>query len=146
MKEQKSYYAKPSDISRDWLCIDAENQVLGRVASTAASILRGKSKAIFTPSVDVGDFVVILNADKIVLTGNKEDQKVYYDHSRFPGGLKETSYKAMMAKKPEAVLYRAIKGMLPHNRIGSQMLKKLKVYSGSEHPHEAQNPKLIEIK
>lgn len=145
MKEQKSYYAKPADLSQEWLCIDAAGQVLGRVATKAAHILRGKSKPTFTPSVDVGDFVVIINAEKIRVTGNKATQKIYYDHSGYPGGLKETQFKTMLEKKPEEVLIRAIKGMLPHNRIGRQMIKKLKVYTGAEHPHEAQSPKLISV-
>jgi len=145
MKKQTSYYAKPNDIQRKWIAIDAEGQILGRLATQAASILQGKTKPMYTPSVDTGDFVVIFNAEKIKVTGNKVNDKLYHDFSGYPGGLKTISFKHLIQKKPEDILYRAIKGMLPHNRIGRQMLKKVKIYAGSSHPHSAQNPEVLTI-
>lgn len=145
MKKQTSYYAKPSDIRRKWVAINAEGEILGRLASKAASILQGKNKPMYTPSVDTGDFVVIFNAEKIKVTGNKVEDKKYYDFSGYPGGLKTISFKHLIQKKPEDILFRAIKGMLPHNRIGRQMLKKVKIYAGNAHPHSAQNPELISV-
>ncbi|NLV59947.1 MAG: 50S ribosomal protein L13 [Clostridiales bacterium] len=141
-----TYMAKAADVQRKWYVVDAEGMVLGRLASQVASILRGKNKPIFTPHVDTGDYVIILNADKVVLTGNKLDQKVYYSHSGFPGGLKETVYRKLMADKPEFAVKHAITGMLPKGPLGRQMAKKLKVYAGSEHDHAAQQPEKLELK
>ena len=137
--------AKPNEIERKWYVIDANGLVLGRLASEVAKILRGKNKPIYTPHVDTGDHVIILNADKVVLTGNKLDQKMYRKHSLYPGGLKETSYRKIMATKPELAVYDAVKGMLPHNSLGRQMLKKLRVYKGTEHEHQAQKPEALEL-
>lgn len=136
----RTYMAKAQDISRQWYVVDAAGQTLGRLASEVASILRGKHKPTFTPHVDAGDFVIVINADKIQLTGNKLDQKMAYRHSGYPGGFRATSYRTLMEKKPEFVVEKAIKGMLPHNRLGRAMGKKLKVYCGPEHPHQAQKP------
>ncbi|MEA5013631.1 MAG: 50S ribosomal protein L13 [Candidatus Limiplasma sp.] len=141
-----TYMAKPADVQRKWYVVDAEGMVLGRLASQVASILRGKNKPIFTPHVDTGDYVIILNADKVVLTGNKLDQKVYYRHSGYPGGLKETVYRKLMAEKPEFAVKHAVVGMLPKGPLGRQMAKKLKVYTGSEHDHAAQQPEKLELK
>lgn len=141
----KSYMAKPNEIERKWYIVDANGKVLGRVASEVAKILRGKNKPTYTPHVDTGDHVIILNADKVVLTGKKLDQKMYRKHSLYPGGLKETSYRKIMANKPELAVYEAVKGMLPHNSLGRQMLKKLRVYKGTEHEHQAQKPEVLEL-
>lgn len=141
----KSYMAKPNEIERKWYVVDANGKVLGRVASEVAKILRGKNKPTYTPHVDTGDHVIILNADKVVLTGKKLDQKMYRKHSLYPGGLKETSYRKIMANKPELAVYEAVKGMLPHNSLGRQMLKKLRVYKGTEHEHQAQKPEVLEL-
>ena len=141
----KSYMAKPNEIERKWYVIDANGLVLGRLASEVAKILRGKNKPTYTPHVDTGDHVIILNADKVVLTGNKLDQKMYRKHSLYPGGLKETSYRKIMATKPELAVYDAVKGMLPHNSLGRQMLKKLRVYKGTQHEHQAQQPEALEL-
>lgn len=141
----KSYMAKPNEIERKWYVIDANGLVLGRLASEVAKILRGKNKPIYTPHVDTGDHVIILNAEKVVLTGNKLDQKMYRKHSLYPGGLKETTYRKLMATKPELAVYDAVKGMLPHNSLGRQMLKKLRVYKGTEHEHQAQKPEALEL-
>ena len=141
-----TYMAKPQDIERKWYILDATGKTLGRLASEAARLLRGKHKPIFTPHVDTGDNVIIINAEKIVLTGKKLSQKFYNHHSGYPGGLKSTDYKTLLEKKPEFVLEVAVKGMLPHNTLGSQMFKKLKVYRGSEHPHQAQMPEVWEIR
>lgn len=138
----KSFMAKPGEIEKKWYILDAEGKVLGRLATEVASILRGKHRPTFTPNVDTGDHVIIINADKIVLTGNKLVNKKYYRHSGFPGGLKVTSYATLMNTKPELAVRKAIVGMLPHNRLGSAMAKKLKVYSGPEHPHQAQLPEV----
>lgn len=135
-----TFMANAQNITRQWYVVDAAGQTLGRLASEVASILRGKHKPTFTPHVDAGDFVVVINAEQIVLTGNKLDQKHYYRHSGYPGGIKSTSYRTLMEKKPEFVIEKAIKGMLPHNRLGRAMAKKLKVYSGPDHPHQAQKP------
>lgn len=140
-----TYYAKTGEVSREWVLIDANNQVLGRVASEAAQILKGKRKPQYTPHVDTGDFVVIINADKIRVTGAKATDKVYYRHSGFPGGLKEETFEEAMAKHPERVIERAVKGMLPKNTLGRAMGKKLKVYVGPDHPHKAQNPREIKL-
>lgn len=141
----KSYMAKPNEIERKWHLIDAEDKVLGRLASEVAAILRGKNKPIYTPHVDTGDFVIIINADKIKLTGKKLDQKNYEYHTGYPGGLKSIPYRTMIKEKPEKIIELAVKGMLPKNRLGRQMIKKLKVYSGYEHNHEAQKPEVYEF-
>mgnify|MGYP001661421523 FL=1 len=141
----KSYMAKADEVERKWYVIDAEGKVLGRLASEVASILRGKKKPIFTPHVDCGDFVIIINADKAVLTGNKLNQKIHAYHTGYPGGRKEIVYAEMMEKRPEKVIELAVKGMLPKNRLGRKMIKKLKVYAGNEHPHEAQSPEVYEF-
>ncbi len=141
----KSFMAKTEEVERKWYVIDAEGKVLGRMASEIAKILRGKNKPIYTPHVDTGDFVIVINAEKVVLTGNKLDQKLYRKHSQYPGGLKETPYRRIMAEKPEMAIYKAVKGMLPHSPLGRKMLKKLKIYKGSEHGHEAQQPVALEL-
>ena len=141
----KTYYAKPNEVAREWLLIDAQDQVLGRVASKAAHILRGKHKPPYTPHVDTGDFVVIINADKIRVTGKKLTDKEYYRHSGYPGGLKCETFEEAMEKHPERVIEHAIKGMLPKNTLGRAMAKKLKVYAGAEHPHMAQQPREIKM-
>ena len=141
----KSYLAKAEDINRKWYVVDAEGVVLGRLASQVASILRGKNKPTYTPNVDTGDYVIIINADKAVLTGNKLDQKKYYHHTGFVGGLKETTYRKLMAEKPEFAVRKAIVGMLPKGPLGRQMAKKLKVYAGAEYEQTAQKPEKIEL-
>ena len=140
-----TFMAKPAEIERNWYIIDAAGRPLGRTASEAARILRGKHKPIFTPHIDTGDFVIIINADQAILTGKKLDQKMYYHHSGYPGGLKEVKYKDLMAKKPVLAVEKAVKGMLPHNSLGRATAKKLKVYAGSEHPHAAQKPEIWEF-
>ncbi|WP_248929005.1 50S ribosomal protein L13 [Paenibacillus hamazuiensis] len=141
-----TYMAKPNEVERKWYIIDADGKTLGRLASEAASIIRGKHKPEFTPHVDTGDFVIIINAEKIVLTGKKMQNKMYYRHSLYPGGLKVTSAQDMIKNKPERVLELAIHGMLPKNRLGDSMKTKLKVYAGSEHPHQAQKPEVWELR
>ena len=141
----KTYYAKPNEVEREWVLIDAEDMVLGRVATEAARILKGKHKPQYTPHVDTGDFVVIINADKIRVTGTKAGKKTYYRHSGFPGGLKSETFNEAMAKHPERVIEHAVKGMLPKNTLGCAMGMKLKVYAGPEHPHMAQQPRQIKI-
>lgn len=141
----KTYYAKPGEVEREWLLVDAEDMVLGRLATQVAQILKGKTKASYTPNVDVGDFVVVINAEKIRLTGKKAEQKNYYSHSGYVGGLKETPFKRMLEKHPERIIEKAVRGMLPKNTLGRAMGKKLKVYAGPEHPHTAQNPRKIEL-
>ena len=141
----KTYMPKASDIKRDWYLVDAEGQVLGRLATEIAAILRGKNKPEFTPHMDMGDFVVVVNADKIVVTGKKEQQKLYRRHTGYPGGLREVPFERMMEKHPERVLEKAIRGMLPKNTLGRQMYRKLKVYAGPHHKHEAQQPIKIEL-
>jgi large subunit ribosomal protein L13 len=136
----RTYVVKAGEIERRWLLIDAEGLVLGRLASEVASLLRGKTKPTFTPSMDVGDHVVVVNAEKVKLTGEKREQKLYYSHSRYPGGLKVVSMARMFERKPEEVLRFAVKRMLPKNKLGRAVIKKLKIYSGPEHPHEAQGP------
>jgi large subunit ribosomal protein L13 len=133
--------AKPQEVQREWLVLDAAGKPLGRLATEAARILRGKHKAIFTPHIDTGDYVIVINADKIVLTGNKLQQKLYTHYSGFPGGLKVMNYQKFLATQPEKAIEKAIIGMLPHNRLGRAMGKKLKVYAGESHPHAAQQPK-----
>ena len=142
----KTLMAKKETVSREWLLVDAKNMPLGRVASQVAAILRGKHKPIYTPHVDCGDYVIVVNADKIILTGKKDVQKLDRRYSGFPGGLKEVQYKDLMATKSDYVVEKAVKGMLPHNTLGREMFKKLKVYKGAEHPHEAQRPVAYNIK
>ena len=139
----KSFMASPSTIEREWYVVDATGHTLGRLASEVASVLRGKNKPQFTPHVDTGDYVIVVNADKIKVTGKKMDQKIYYNHSDYVGGMKETTLKEMMAKKPEKVVELAVKGMLPKGPLGRQMIKKLHVYAGAEHGHEAQKPEVL---
>ncbi|MBQ9954051.1 MAG: 50S ribosomal protein L13 [Eggerthellaceae bacterium] len=141
----KTYYAKPGEVEREWFVIDATDQVLGRVASKAAMILKGKHKPQYTPHVDTGDFVIIVNADKIRVTGTKAASKSYYRHSGHPGGLKSETFTEAMAKHPERVIEHAVKGMLPKNTLGRAMGMKLKVYAGAEHPHQAQQPRQLEM-
>lgn len=142
----KTLMAKKETVSREWLLVDAKNMPLGRVASQVAAILRGKHKPIYTPHVDCGDYVIVVNADKIILTGKKDIQKLDRRYSGFPGGLKEVQYKDLMATKSDYVVEKAVKGMLPHNTLGREMFKKLKVYKGEEHPHQAQMPRKITLK
>ena len=141
----KTYYAKPQEVAREWFVIDATDQVLGRVAAKAAHILKGKHKPQYTPHVDTGDFVIILNADKIRMTGTKATSKEYYRHSGYPGGLKMETFAEAMQKHPERVIEHAVKGMLPKNTLGRAQGKKLKVYVGPEHPHAAQKPREIKM-
>ena len=140
MKKQITKYAKKELVEKKWFSINAENQVLGRLASNIAKILIGKHSKDYTPSVDTGDFVVVYNAQKVIVTGKKSEEKIYYRHSGYPGGLKEIPYLRMLEKKPNEIIYTAVKGMLPKNKLGKKMLTKLKIYKGSEHPHEAQSP------
>ena len=141
----KSYMAKPGAVERKWYIVDADGMVFGRLASQVASILRGKNKPEFTPHVDTGDYVIIINADKAVFTGNKLQQKLYRSHSGYVGSMKETKYEHLMQKKPEFAMTEAIRRMLPKNRLGRQMLKKLRVYKGTEHDHAAQKPEPLQL-
>lgn len=141
----KSFVAKPNEIERKWYIIDAEGKTLGRLSTEIASILRGKHKPIFTPHVDTGDFVIVINAEKVVMTGKKLEQKAYRYHTGYPGGLKEVPYSTLMEKNPEKIISLAVKGMLPKNSLGRAMFKKLKVYRGTEHKHQAQKPEVYEI-
>ena len=141
----KTYHAKPGEVSRNWVVVDVDGKTLGRAATQIAMILRGKNKPEFTPSVDTGDFVVAVNAEKVHLTGNKGQQKRYYRYTGYIGGLRSLTVDEMLAKKPEEVLRAAVKGMLPKNTLGRKLLKKFKVYAGAEHPHAAQQPKAVEI-
>ncbi len=141
----KTFSAKPADVTHEWFVIDATDKVLGRIASEAALRLRGKHKAIYTPHVDTGDYIVVINADKIRVTGTKDLNKMYYRHSGFPGGIYETNFRDLQAKHPGRALEKAVKGMLPKGPLGYAMIKKLKVYGGGEHPHTAQQPKALEI-
>ena len=140
----KTYSAKPLEIERKWYVIDADGEILGRLATKIANILRGKNKPEYTAHVDTGDFVVVINADKIRVTGKKDTDKKYYRHSGFPGGLKITSFRQLMEKNPTSAIEKAVKGMLPHNTLGDEQFQKLKVYAGTEHPHAAQQPIVIE--
>jgi large subunit ribosomal protein L13 len=140
----KTYSQKASEVQRDWYVIDASNQVLGRLATQIATLLRGKHKPTYTPSMDGGDFVIVVNAEKIHLTGRKPFQKTYYRHSGYPGGMRAISYKMMMTKHPDRILRLAVKGMLPKNRMGRHILKKLRIYAGPTHPHAAQQPKVYQ--
>lgn len=141
----KTYTAKPADIERKWYVVDAQGQTLGRLSSQIATILRGKHKPMYTPHMDCGDFVIVINAEKVWTTGRRLDQKVYYRHSGYPGGLKERTLREQLQKFPERVIESAVRGMLPKNKLGRQMFKKLKVYAGSEHPHQAQQPEVLEL-
>ena len=138
--------ARPLEVERKWYVIDAEGQTLGRLASEIARVLRGKNKPRYTPHVDVGDFVVVVNAEKVVVTGKKAEQKVYRRHSGYPGGMKETSYERMLERRPEEIVRRAVYGMMPKSRLARQQMRKLKIYAGPEHPHAAQNPQRYEVK
>jgi large subunit ribosomal protein L13 len=142
----RTYMAKPNEVEQKWFVVDAKGVALGRLASTVASILRGKHKPQYTPNVDCGDHVIIINAEKVLLTGKKREQKIRYTHTLYPGGLKAVRYSTLLETKPEKALTKTIQGMLPHNRLGRQMLNKLKVYGGEEHPHAAQKPEVLEIK
>ena len=142
----KSFMASPSTIERKWCVVDATGHTLGRLSSEIASILRGKNKPTFTPHIDTGDYVIVVNADKIKVTGKKMDQKIYYNHSDYVGGMKETTLKEKMAKKPEDVIRLAVKGMLPKGPLGRSMITKLHIYAGPEHNHQAQKPEVLEIK
>jgi large subunit ribosomal protein L13 len=141
----RTYSPKAGEITREWFVIDATDVVLGRLATHAATLLRGKHKPTFAPHVDGGDFVIIINADKVALTGNKREQKMAYRHSGYPGGLRATSYAELLDTDPRKAVEKAVKGMLPHNKLGRQVIKKLKVYSGPNHPHTAQQPQPFEI-
>jgi large subunit ribosomal protein L13 len=138
--------ARPLEVERKWYVVDAEGRTLGRLATEIAKTLRGKNKPQYTPHVDVGDFVVVVNAERVVVTGKKAEQKVYRRHSGYPGGMKETSYGRMMERRPEEILRRAVYGMMPKTRLARQQLRKLKIYAGSDHPHVAQNPQKLEVK
>ena len=141
----KTYMAKESDVARKWYVVDASGKVFGRMCTQVATVLRGKNKPIYTPHVDTGDHVIIINADKLVFTGKKLDQKMYRHHTGYVGHLKEMTYRNLMAKRPEFAVYKAVRGMLPGNTLGRQMIRKLRVYKGSEHPHTAQAPEIMEI-
>lgn len=140
-----TYMAKTNGIDRQWYVVDAAGKTLGRLATRIAEVLRGKHKPTYTPHIDTGDFVIVINAEKIHLTGNKWDQKKYYRHSGYPGGIKEMTYKKLVQRKPEFIIEKAVKGMIPHNKLGRQVINKLKVYAGPEHPHQAQQPQELEI-
>jgi large subunit ribosomal protein L13 len=140
---EKTYYPKASEITQEWVMVDANDQNLGRLATQIASILLGKNKPNFTPGVDTGDYVVVINAERVTVTGNKMEEKMYYRHSNYPGGLKTTSLRQQLEKHPDRVLRSAVWGMLPHNKFGRQVIKKLKVYAGPDHPHQAQNPRML---
>ena len=141
----KTYSAKPESVKRDWYVVDASGKTLGRLATEVASRLRGKHKPEFTPHVDTGDYIVVVNADKVAVTGNKANDKMYYRHTGYPGGLKEANFATLQAEKPEMIIEKAVKGMLPRNPLGRDMYRKLKVYAGAEHPHTAQQPQQLEI-
>ena len=142
----KTYVAKPTTIEKKWYVVDAKGKTLGRLATVVADALRGKRKTTYTPNIDTGDFVIVINAEQIVVTGNKPEQKVYYHHSGYPGGLREETYAKLLARRPEEIVRRAVRGMLPHNKLGRAQIRKLKIYTGAEHPHEAQMPEALEIK
>lgn len=141
----RTYTAKPHEIEREWYVVDATDQTLGRLATRIAAVLRGKHKPIFTPHVDCGDFVIVINADKVRVTGRKMEQKFYYRHSGYPGGLKQISLRDQLDRHPERVIRFAVRGMLPKNRLGRKMIKKLKIYASANHPHQAQQPKPFEF-
>lgn len=141
----KSFMANPSKVERKWYVVDAEGKTLGRLASEIANVLRGKNKPVYTPHIDTGDYVIVVNAEKVTTTGKKLDQKIYYHHSDYVGGMKEATLKEMMAKKPEFVITHAVKGMLPKGPLGREMIKKLHVYAGPDHEHAAQKPEVLDI-
>lgn len=141
----KTYVAKPETVKRDWFVIDADGKTLGRMATEIARRLRGKHKAEYTPHVDTGDYIVVVNAEKVAVTGNKAQDKMYYSHTGFPGGIKEINFEKLVAKKPEMVIEKAVKGMLPRGPLGREMFRKLKVYAGPEHKHTAQQPQVLDI-
>jgi len=143
--QQRTFMAKEADLEKEWFIVDATGQRVGRLASEVAAVLRGKHKPTYTPHIDSGDYVIVINADKVELTGNKMSDKKYYRHSQYPGGLKVRSAGEMMAKNPEKLIELAVRGMLPHNRLGRRQLRKLKVYSGPDHPHAAQKPQPLAI-
>ncbi len=141
----KTYSAKPETVERDWFVIDAEDKTLGRLAVAVATRLRGKHKAEYTPHVDTGDYIVVVNAEKVAVTGKKATDKIYYSHSGYPGGIKDINFQDLIAKAPEKVIQSAVKGMLPRGPLGREMFRKLKVYAGSQHPHTAQQPQTLEL-
>jgi len=141
----KTYIPKPSEIGRKWYLVNAEGKILGRLSSRIAQILSGKDKPTYTPHLDVGDFVVVINAEKVKVTGNKEEKKIYYWHSGYPGGLKERTYQELLDKKPQDIIRKAVRGMLPKSKLGRQMFQKLKVYAGPQHPHQAQKPEQLDL-
>ena len=145
LASQRTFSPRSQDISREWYLVDADGQTLGRLAARIAAILRGKQKPMFAPHVDTGDFVIIVNADKVALSGNKRSDKLAYRHSGYPGGLTQVGYDELLTKRPERAIELAVKGMLPHNRLGRQMVRKLKVYDGPTHPHAAQRPKPLDL-
>ncbi len=142
---QKTYYPKSDDISKEWYLVDANGQTLGRLATRISTVLLGKHKPTYTPGVDMGAFVIVVNAEKIQVTGNKLEEKIYYQYSGYPGGLKETRLRDLLKKHPERVLQKAVWGMVPHNRMGRKLMKKLRVYAGPDHPHQAQRPKELDL-
>jgi len=144
-QEKQTKFISTEKAQRNWVIVDAKDKVLGRLATQVASIIRGKTKPTFTPNADTGDFVVVINAGQIKITGKREFQKTYKHHTGYPGGLKEKSYEELLAKKPEFIIENAVRGMLPKTRLGNQLIKKLKVYAGSEHPHQAQKPEVISL-
>lgn len=141
----KTYIPKPSEIERKWYLVNAEGKILGRLSSRIAQILSGKDKPTYTPHLDVGDFVVVINAEKVKVTGNKEEKKIYYRHSGYPGGLKERTYQELLDKKPQDIIRKAVRGMLPKSKLGRQMFQKLKVYAGPQHTHHAQKPEQLDL-
>ena len=141
----KSFIAKPAEVERKWYVVDADGKTLGRLASEVATVLRGKNKPTFTPHVDCGDYVIVINAEKVAVTGKKRSEKIYKKHTGYPGGLREITFDKLQQKKPEEIIRHAVKGMLPDGKLGRQMFKKLKVYAGAEHPHTAQKPETLEI-
>lgn len=145
MRLQKTYSTKPADVTREWLVVDATDLPLGRLASEVATILRGKHKPTFAPHLDAGDHVIVVNAEKVAVTSGKSESKIYYRHSGFPGGLREETFDRLLERRPEQIIERAVRGMIPKNRLGRQVLRKLKVYAGPDHPHEAQTPRAIEL-
>jgi large subunit ribosomal protein L13 len=144
-QEKMTRFIRTDDASKNWYIVDAKDKVLGRLATVVASVIRGKQKSIFTPNADTGDFVIVINADKIQLTGKRESQKTYFHHSGYPGGMKIRSFNEMINKNPQFVIEHAVKGMLPKNRLGKKLIKKLKVYAGENHPHQAQKPEVLSI-
>jgi large subunit ribosomal protein L13 len=140
-----TYMAKPDEVDKKWYVVDAEGKTLGRIASRIATVLRGKHKPEYTPHVDTGDFVIVVNSEKVTLTGNKWDQKNHYKHSQYPGGLKSKTYRELREKNPQEIIRHAVDGMVPNNKLGTKMMKKLKIYAGPDHPHQAQKPEELEV-